>query len=284
LASLIDQPRKPILDLACGCGHITRSLVQRAKGQPVMGVDSSFFGLYIAKHWIAPEAEYVCCTADGSLPFPNGALSAVFCSDAFHYFPNKATAIGEFERLTQHDGLLILARIHNALLRQPYDGLPLPPEGYRALVADIPHRLMADSDVLARYRHKLGPSLARPDDLRYLAQAPVLSLVASHRRDVFQDYGPFEEWPHAGGRLGLNPLFLVEEREEFGNVRLRRTFPSAFYEEHHAECKDYMPETVKIPRDQWANLSDGERGPEVERLIEQCVLMGMPKRYRCDRW
>jgi len=39
-ASLILQPNKAILDVACGCGHITRSLVQQAKGQPVIGVDN----------------------------------------------------------------------------------------------------------------------------------------------------------------------------------------------------------------------------------------------------
>jgi SAM-dependent methyltransferase len=281
-ASLIHQPKKAILDLACGCGHITRSLVQRAKGQPVIGVDNSFFGLYIAKHWIAPEAEYVCYTADSSLPFPNGAFSVVFCSDAFHYFAHKATVVWEFERLTQHDGLLILPRIHNALVRQPHDGQPLPPEGYQALMADIPHRLVADSDVLAGYRHKRGPSLARPDNMRHLAQAPHLSMVASHRKEVFRDYGPFEDWPHAGGRLGVNPLFHVEEREESGYVHLRRLFPSVFYEEQHAACKDYLPETVKIPSDLWANLSNGTRGPELERLIEQCVAIGMPERYRED--
>jgi SAM-dependent methyltransferase len=279
-ASVIYQPKKPILDLACGCGHITWTLVQRAKGQPVIGVDNSFFGLYIAKHWIAPEAEYVCCTADSSLPFSNGAFSVAFCSDAFHYFINKATIIRELDRLTQHDGLMILVWIHNALLRRPYDGQPLPPEGYQALAADIPHRLVVDSDVLARYRHKLGPSLARTADMKHLVQAPLLSLVASHRQGIFQDYGPFEDWPHAWGCLGINPLFITEKRDESGNVYLRRMFPSAFYEEEHAECKDYLPETVKVPSDLWANLSDGKRGPEVERLIEQCVVMGIPKRYR----
>ena len=48
LASLIRQPNKPILDLACGFGHLTRSLVQQAEGQQVIGVDRNFFGLYVA--------------------------------------------------------------------------------------------------------------------------------------------------------------------------------------------------------------------------------------------
>jgi SAM-dependent methyltransferase/uncharacterized protein YbaR (Trm112 family) len=281
-ASFIHRPQKPILDLACGCGHLTRSLVQRAQGQPVIGVDESFFGLYVAKHWIAPEAEYVCCKADRALPFSNGAFSVAFCSDAFHYFVNKAATIRELKRLTQHDGLIMVIRVHNARLRRPHSGRPLPPEGYQALAADIPHRLVADSDVLVRYRQKQGPALARPVDVRSLAQAPLLSLVASPRQEVFRDYGAFEDWPHAEGRLSLNPLYVAEERNALGNLRLRRTFPSAFYEEEHLECKDYLPETVQVPPEVWANLTEGMRAPAVESLIEQCVVLGMPERYRCD--
>ena len=85
-------------------------------------------------------------------------FSAAFCTDAFHYFVNKATSVGELKRLTQDDGLIVLVWIHNALFRCPYDGLPLPPEGYQALVADMPHRLVADSDVLVRYLRKEGPA------------------------------------------------------------------------------------------------------------------------------
>ena len=67
LACLIRRPGKPVLDLACGFGHITRHLVNRAEGQPVIGLDRNFFMLYVAKNWLAPEAEYVCAQADSGL-------------------------------------------------------------------------------------------------------------------------------------------------------------------------------------------------------------------------
>jgi uncharacterized protein YbaR (Trm112 family) len=95
--TLIDKPNKPILDLSCGCGHITRNLSYRAKAQQVIGTDRFFFGLYIAKHWIAPQAEYVCCSSDSSLPFQDGSFSLIFCSDAFHYLVNKVTTIRELK-------------------------------------------------------------------------------------------------------------------------------------------------------------------------------------------
>jgi SAM-dependent methyltransferase len=218
--------------------------------------------------------------ADVSLPFPNSAFSVVFCADAFHYFVNKATSVRELERLTQDDGLIMLVWVHNALVRRPHDGLPLPPEGYQALVADMPHCLVADRDVLARYLQKQGPPLAHSADLKHLAHEPLLSIVASRRQEVFQDYDPFEDWPHAEGRLRLNPLYVEEGRNGLRNTRLRRTFPSAFYEEDHTESKKYLPEAVEVPAEVVAGLAHGERMPEVERLIEQCVVLGMPERYR----
>ena len=279
--SLIHTPRKPILDLACGYGHIARSLLRQAKGQPVIGVDQNFIGLYVAKTFIAPEARYVCCVADASLPFPDGFFAAAFCSDAFHYFVNKLTSFRELKRLTEDDGLIVLTWVHNSLLRLPHDGLPLPPEGYEALVRDMPHRLIADSDVLDRYRQRRGPALAHSDDVERLAHAPLLSVVASHRQEVFKDYGSFQEWPHAEGHLGLNPLYVTEERRDsFGGVQLRRTFPSAFYMEDHAQCRDYLPEVVNVPSQVIADLAHGKRTPEMERLIEQFVVLDMPDRYQ----
>jgi hypothetical protein len=89
LASLIRTPTRPVLEVGCGFGHITRSLTARASDQLVIGLDHTFFPLYVAKHWIAPSAEYVCSEADAELPFADGTFSVAFCSDAFHWFRHK---------------------------------------------------------------------------------------------------------------------------------------------------------------------------------------------------
>ena len=279
LVSLINQPMKPILDLACGCGHITRSLVHRAKDQQVIGVDQSFIWLFIAKYWIAPEAEYVCCNADISLPFQDDAFSTVFCSDAFHYFGNKATNIRELKRLTRDKGVIELAWVNNAFFRRPYNGLPLPLEGYQMLINDMPHRLLADCDILARYLQKQGPPLAHSADIEHLNQQRTFSIVVSHNQEIFKDYGFFDDWPHAQGQLRLNPHYVEEGRDEFEKVNFLRTFPSAWYEKEHAECKEYLPEKIEVQSKILTDLYHGKRTPEVERLIKQCVVLGMPIRY-----
>jgi ubiquinone/menaquinone biosynthesis C-methylase UbiE len=279
--TLIEEPTKPVLDLACGYGHITRSLARRAHRQPVIGVDQTFTGLYLAKNFIAPKAEYVCCAADGPLPFADDFFSTAFCSDAFHYFIHKLSSLNELRRVICDDGIIIMVWIHNVHVRRPHDGLPLPPQGYEALVADMPHRLVADSDVLARYLKRKGPALAVSAEMDRLSREPLLSIVASQRQDVFKNYGDFQEWPHGEGRLDLNPLYRIDKGiDSPADVQLRRTYPSDFYLDDHAQSKDYLPETVKVHSRVLTDLAEGHRTADVERLVDQFVAMSMPERYQ----
>jgi SAM-dependent methyltransferase/uncharacterized protein YbaR (Trm112 family) len=281
LTRLVRRPDKPVLDLACGFGHITRHLVNRAEDQPVIGLDRNFFMLYIAKNWIAPEADYVCAEADFGQPFPNGTFSTVFCSDAFHWFVGKANCVRELKRLTASHGSIILATLRNSLVDRhllQYRGT-LPPEGYETLFTGMPHCLAANSEILARYLNKQGPSLEQPTKTAALTIEPWLSLVASFRQEVFQDYGCFKDWPHAEGRLDLNQLYKKEKRDALGNIYLRRSFPSAWYEKEDGECKQYEPETAFVSAQTLNNLAQANRGEDVERLIEQFVVVGMPERY-----
>jgi SAM-dependent methyltransferase len=236
--------------------------------------------LHIARNWIAPEADYVCCEADAALPFPDGAFSTAFCSDAFHCFVNKALSIRELQRLTQDDGCIVLVTIHNSNVQHQHACQPLSPEGCQALFAGMAHCLIADSDILARYLQKQGPALAHSPGLERLTHEPLLSVVASHRPEVLQDYGPFEDWPHAEGRLTLNPLFVEETRNSQGSVQLRRTFPTEFYAEENAACEQYLPDVVSVKAQVLVDLTSAKRTLEMERLIEQCVVLGLPERYR----
>ena len=278
LVHLVSHPSKPLLDLACGFGQITRSLLARAHGQPVFGIDRSFFAVYVAQHWMAPDAHFVCCDADGALPFPDDSFSAVVCSDAFHYFVQKGLIIRELKRLVAREGLIVIPSMRNSGVKQLHVSQSLSPKGYEGLVAGMPHRLLSDGSILDRYRRGMGPALTRSDDPAVLDAAPLLSLIASDRPDVFRDHGPFGDWPHAQGRLDLNPLY--EETHDGGRTRLRLVFPSAHYEEENAECKQYLPAALDLGDDVPRDARNGARTPEVDGLIERCVVIGLPERFR----
>jgi SAM-dependent methyltransferase len=276
---MIRHPTQPLLDLACGCGHLTHALLSRAEGNPVFGIDESFFGVYVAKHWVAPEAEFICSEADKALPFSDNTFAGVFCSDAFHYFSAKATRIQECERLTKESGLFALIWVHNARVPWPHDGLPLPIEGYQALVARTPHRLLSDQRLLSRYLQGRGPDLTESTEADHLVNEPTFSIVASHREEIFKDYGSFEHWPHAYGVLLINPIYVPEPRESSGTISLRRTFPSAFFESDHSEIKEYLPERVEVSQALTNDLALGKRTREIEKLIASCVIVGVPPSY-----
>jgi hypothetical protein len=96
---------------------------------------------------------------------------------------------------------------------------------------------------------------------------------------VFQDYGPFDSWPHAEGDLGLNPLYVEERRDGAGTVGLRRVFPGRGYEEEHGASRQYLPESISVSPGVLADLARGRRTPETEQLIGQIVALDIPKRY-----
>jgi SAM-dependent methyltransferase len=279
MASIIGDAPGPILDLACGFGHITRSLRAPGGSAAVVGVDRNFFALYVAKHWVAPEASYVCCEADTALPFPDGAFSAVFCSDSLHTFTNKLGSVRELGRLIGTHGVMMLVTLANSRSSRRAYGRPLPPEAYERLVADLPHSIVTDEEILRRYLRRQGPALARSSSPEALAEAPLLSLVASHRREVFRDYGRFPDWPHAHGPLALNLLYEEAGSDGPGRVKLVRTFPPGAYEEEHPECREYLPEVASISEALLENLEAGRGTPELEKLIAQFVVLGMPERY-----
>jgi hypothetical protein len=103
-------------------------------------------------------------------------------------------------------------------------------------------------------------------------------LVASNREDLFRDHGTFESWPHAQGKLGINPLFRQEGPNGSKGLVLQRVFPGDYYEAENAECKQYLPESVRLSAEALTELSSGEESSEIAKLITQFVVLGMPER------
>jgi SAM-dependent methyltransferase len=278
--TLISRPRGPLLDLTCGAGHLTRNLVARANGQPVIGLDHNFFMLYLAKHWIAPEAEYVCAEAHLPLPFPDDLFSVVCCVDGFGFVQDKPRATQELLRVLVRDGLLMWIATRNALVPYERPGDPLPPEGYSALLGDMPHRILPDRDILTHYLQRLSPSLHTAPAPSALAEAPLITVVASRNTSAFRAPHAWDDWPHAYGQLGLNLHFRAEPSQgRPGQFWLRRHLPSDYYANDHPELAEFLPEALQVAARVLVDLRRGRRSAGVESLIDQLVVLGYPARY-----
>jgi hypothetical protein len=66
---------------------------------------------------------------------------------------------------------------------------------------------------------------------------------------------------------------VQEKQDGLENVYLIRKFPSALYEKEHIESKEHLPEKIEIHPEVLTDLSNGKYTPEIERLINQCVVL-----------
>lgn len=103
---------KTAFELACGIGHYLRALSQR--GVRATGTDVVFAKLWVARHWVAPDAELVCLDA-AIQPWPldeSRRFDLVACHDAFYFLEPKHGILATLRQLAG-DGWLAMGHVHN---------------------------------------------------------------------------------------------------------------------------------------------------------------------------
>jgi uncharacterized protein YbaR (Trm112 family) len=259
------------LDLCGGSGHLTRSMIS---DQRATLADVYFWKLWLAKEFVAPQCEPICCDANHPLPFARGTFSLVVLSDAFPYIWHKRLLADEMMRLAGPAGTIVMPHLHSALGDNFTAGMPLTPAAYRDLLEPHQPRLFRDSalldQVLAGYVDLSGGEAPET-----LAGEAALVIVASRDESVFRRSEiPF--FLPAPDAVIVNPLYRTERR---GDVTvLTRTFPTAEYEEEFAAAKRYLPESAVIPGD-LKPLDPIALGPLYEQLVRNMVLVAAPPRY-----
>ncbi|HZO86006.1 MAG TPA: class I SAM-dependent methyltransferase [Verrucomicrobiae bacterium] len=261
LRALPKQPGR-CLDLCGGTGHLTRSLLPAGE---VWLADLEFWKVWLAKKIVALECKAVCCDASQPLPFARGAFSFVFASDSLNYIWQKRLFACEAARVLARNGALVFTHLHNALWENPSPGMPLTPEGYRALIETLPIRMYKESESFEAVLAKRPLDLTQLLKTTELQSEPALIAIASEDSSVFQRHQiPRTTLP---GRLAINPLYHVEPAEQRMKLTLR--FPSKYYEQEFGKARRYLPEEVEVdPRD--LNQPD---------LIDKRVVLCLPDNY-----
>lgn len=266
------------LDLCGGSGHLTRSLVEAARGAEVVLADISFWELWLAKRFVAPSCEPVWCDANAPLPFARDAFGVVLCSDAFHYVWSRRLLAREMFALVGDEGAILVPHLHNADSWNYSEGMPLRPERYRELFDRRETRLFEEAAILDARLAGRPVDLSgdrRDDELR---DAPALTLVSTSRQDVFRALDLLEDGarPGTARRLALNPLYAeVERKPPIRALELR--FPSEGYEMEYGEAaRRYLPQRVEIADD---DLRNGSASARVCELVGRRVLLDLPDAY-----
>jgi SAM-dependent methyltransferase/uncharacterized protein YbaR (Trm112 family) len=268
---------KPLLDLACGFGHLSHYLTECQKSHQVVGFDRNFFQLWVSKHWIAPKGHFLCGDADLAMPFKEGSFDGVLCSDAFHYFQNKTECVNEMRRCSSN-GTIILTRVGNQLV-QPNEGKELSPRGYLDLFSNSECRALGETALMNAYLKGMAPNLSIKDPAEFLNDEKWLSIIVSSNQDIFKDHGKFESWPHGVGPLGVNPIYLKSNAGQNRQIDLCFHFPSSWFEFENQSMQDYHPSTISIDQNVYQEIRNNQRTDQVNDLISKFVVIGMPKNY-----
>jgi len=279
LASIIESPGKPILDLACGQGHLIHFITKKNTKSTIIGLDRNFFQLYLAKKYIAPKGHYICAEADEKLPFKNNTFSNIICADAFHYFQNKVSCTRDLKEIIATDGTIILNRVGNQNV-EPNEGTELTPDGYLKLFNSMEVKIAGENSLLDSYLNKQKPNLSDVEDSSHLKNQKWLTIIASNNNQIFKDHGHFEEWPHCIGSLALNPHYAKVGTDNDGDSRYKFTYPTDWYEYENSLLENYAPLEVTISEDLLRSLSEDREDPNIDKYIDKFVVLGFPDNYK----
>ena len=192
------------IDLCGGSGHLTRSMISN---EPAVLADFFFWKLWLAKRFVAPACEPICCDANRPLPFARDTFSMVVLSDAFPYLWHKRLVADEMMRLAGEQGVIVMPHLHSSLGWNWTAGMPLTPAAYRDLLEPRQPRLYRDSALLEQVLNGYV-DLTSDEQADALDGEPALVIVASRDPSVFRNV-PLPWTPPAPDTLIVNPLYRI---------------------------------------------------------------------------
>jgi SAM-dependent methyltransferase len=122
-------------ELACGIGHYLRDLGQA--GVACTGADVVFAKCWLAKHWVAPGANYVVFDAAGRWPIVDRRFDLVMCHDAFYFLPDQPRVAAALRGVTAPGGMLAISHVHNAGYHGGAKGPAKQADEWAALFPDV---------------------------------------------------------------------------------------------------------------------------------------------------
>ena len=121
-------------ELACGIGHYLRDLGRQ--GAACIGADVVFAKCWLAKHWVAPDADYVVFDAGAPWPLDDARFDLVACHDAFYFLPDQPEVAARLRALVTDEGLLAISHLHNDAFQGGAKGPARPVSAWQALFPD----------------------------------------------------------------------------------------------------------------------------------------------------
>lgn len=239
-------------ELACGIGHHLRALHQQ--GVAVTGADVVFAKLWVARHWVVPEATLLCFDAGAPWPLAATSFDLVACHDAFYFLEPKRRILDRLRALAA-GGTLLVGHIHNRDWPNLSAGAAMSVDELVALAPDAV--LYDDAELTRALVDGRAPRPAPPDALRSV-EAFALVEGAGPARPV-------------AGRLGLSRGATALRRNPLYGPDRRIAWPSERYGAEYGPRATY-PDRTSLPD----RVPAAEAPPEAVRRRE---LVDLPERW-----
>ncbi len=211
-------------ELACGIGHHLRALAQQ--GVAVTGGDVVFAKLWVARHWVVPQARLVCFDAGGPWPLQTGRFELACCHDAFYFLAPKQHVLDSLRGLS--DGAVLIGHIHNRDWPNLSAGAAMRAAELAAMAPD--GVLFDDAELTAALIERRAPHAATPHHLAAV-EAFAVAIDAGPAGVIEGRLG----LPPAGGVLRRNPLYDAGGAIAWPSERYRAEYaPGATYPAHSA--------------------------------------------------
>ena len=214
-----------VFELACGIGHHLRELARR--GAAVTGADVVFAKLWIARHWVAPEARLVCLDAAQDWPVPEAGFDLVACHDAFYFLEPKPAIVAKLQRLLAPAGVLAIGHVHNRDWPNFSAGSAMQAGDVVAMFPGA--AIYDDAELTAALIARRAP---RPAEPHALAQAEAFTIATGPGLQPSRAVRDGLALPAPGTSLSRNPLYDAESGRVWPSERYGREYgPRATYPE-----------------------------------------------------
>lgn len=204
------------LDLGCGTGALTATILERAAPASVLGLDPSADFVEHARRGVAdPRASFAVGSA-GAIPIGAASVDVAVAGLVLNFVPDPAAGLAELVRVTVPGGVVA------GYVWDYAEGMQLMRHFFDAAIALDPAAVAEDEGV--RF------PICRPDPLRQAFVAAGIDDVEVRPIEVPTVFASFEEYwaPFLSG-VGAAPAFAMRMDEAHRNAirdRLRATLPT----------------------------------------------------------
>jgi|SRR5580704_959812 SAM-dependent methyltransferase len=203
------------IDVCCGSGVVTETIVERAAPQSVMGVDASSGQIEFAcEHRAHPNVSFE--TGDAmALRFPDASFDAAVCGLGLNFIPSPARALEEFRRVATPGGTIAVYVWDYA------SGAMFVRHLWDAAIA-------VDSEAATFDQAQRFP-MCTQEGLRDLFREAKLEDLREHALEVVTRFASFDDyWEPLLTGQGSAPTYLATRDERIRTAirdRLRATLP-----------------------------------------------------------